>query len=233
MHRYFALKIDETTFDLRGENYYHFKNVVRIKNNERIEIIFDNLGYIGNVKSDNNGIITLENISIHKSKQIKTIAIVGLIKEQKWDFILQKLTELGVTDIIPVQFKRSIVEIKHDKIENKIARWTSICEDASEQSHQTFIPKIHNIVKDINLLKNYLQEQNFLAYELESNQAIFNPKKNMTSSFIIGPEGGFDKFEIEKLIDIGFISVKLDEKIFRTETAAIYMMSIINFVNNL
>ena len=145
--------------------------------------------------------------------------------------ILQKLTELGVSNIIPIKTQRSIVKLDNKKTNKKIERWQKICKEASEQSHRLEVPKIANII-DINNLIN-IDNNLKLICSLSENTKPFNtylkdkPKELL---IVIGPEGGFTKQEEELLINNKFLPVTLGKRIMRVETAAIYVTSIINYI---
>ena len=94
-----------------------------------------------------------------------------MVKEQKFDLILQKLTELGVKEIIPLIMERSIVKLDNSKINKKLERWNLICKEASEQSKRNIVPKvmapmtIKELVKldyDKKLICSVKQQDNFI-----------------------------------------------------------------------
>jgi len=205
---------------------------MRCNNNDKIEIVFDKRVYVCNI--DEIETLTLSIIDSYEEDRDSNIDLtiaVSLVQEQKFDLILQKLTELGVNSIIPVKTERSIVKIDNAKEQKKIARWETICKEASEQSHRVTIPKIHNIVTLKELL-NQKKELNLICSLNENTKPLEeylnNELKNIL--FIIGPEGGFSKKEEDFLIENGFKTTTLGKRVLRVETAAIYVASIINYV---
>ena len=159
-----------------------------------------------------------------------TVAI-SLVSEQKFDLILQKLTELGVSTIIPVKTSRSIVKVDEKKLPKKYERWQTICKEASEQSHRTTIPKVEEVMtlkqlvqvpKDIKLICSLRENTKPLKEYLNTK-----PKNIL---FIIGPEGGFSKEEEEYLLNNDFLPTSLGKRVMRVETAAIYVASVINYI---
>ena len=154
------------------------------------------------------------------------------------ELIIQKGTELGVTEFIPVSLKRSIVKISSGKDENKkIDRWQKIAEVAAKQSMRDIVPKVRHIenIKNIcNQIKDY--DIVLIAYELEEDNYIKNEllkiKKNNSNykiAVVIGPEGGIDTEEIEDLKKAGAKIVSLGKRILRTETVALQVSSIIMY----
>lgn len=147
--------------------------------------------------------------------------ILSLIKNDKFELCLQKLVELGIKRIVPYKASRSVIKIKNN---NKIDRLNKIVKEAAEQSHRNIIPEVCNFA-DLKDLKTYLSDENYICYESETNISSIPKSKSIT--YIIGPEGGFDIDEYNKIVELGFKSVSLGKRILRAETAAIYMTSVI------
>ena len=153
------------------------------------------------------------------------------------ELIIQRGTELGVSEFVPVSFKRSIVKISPKDEKKKIDRWNKISEVAAKQSKRDIIPKVRNVesIKNVcNEIKNY--DIVLLAYELEENNyiknellKIKNTKENYKIAVIIGPEGGIEKEEVEVLENAGAKVISLGKRILRTETVALQVSSIIMY----
>lgn len=232
MQRYFAKEKQLNEFVLYDSDLHHIKNVMRNKINDQIEVVYENKVYICNI-------INLEPLSLeiinesYEDNELKvnlTVA-VSLVQEQKFDLILQKLTELGVSTIIPVKTERSIVKLDEKKVEKKLQRWQMICKEASEQSHRTKIPK----VKKIMTLKELTNIDNNLKLICSLNESTLPLNSYLTNEikeilFAIGPEGGFSQKEEEMLLNNNFKAVTLGKRVLRVETATIYVASIINYI---
>ncbi|MBO4919422.1 MAG: 16S rRNA (uracil(1498)-N(3))-methyltransferase [Erysipelotrichaceae bacterium] len=145
--------------------------------------------------------------------------ILSLIKSDHFELCIQKLTELGVNRIVPYQAYRSIVKFKDEK---KLDRIRKIAMEAAEQSHRNRIPEIC-AVASLKDLEQYRSRNNYICYEAEKNVASLECDGSVT--YIIGPEGGFDEKEYEKITEMGYRSVSLGKRILRAETAAIYFTS--------
>ena len=125
---------------------------------------------------------------------------------------------------------------KNNDEEKKIERWNKIAEAAAKQSKRDYIPKIEkstNIEKLIDRLKEY--DISILAYENEDKKTIkdllkskeIEERKINKIALIIGPEGGLDKEEVEKLKENNCYIVSLGKRILRTETASIAALSML------
>ena len=147
--------------------------------------------------------------------------ILSLIKNDKLELCVQKLTELGVSRIVLYEAQRSVVRLKEEK---KVIRLSKIAREAAEQSHRNFIPEICS-VSSLKELSAFKSDCNYFCYEAERNIADIERADSIT--YVIGPEGGFTDDEYRQFTDMNFESVSLGRRILRAETAAIYMTCII------
>ena len=155
----------------------------------------------------------------------------SLVKEQKMDYILQKSTELGVDEIIPLNAERSIIKIDN-KENKKIERWNKVLKEASEQSKRNTIPildKIYSLkdLKDIDIKHKYIcsvKEKEKTIKSILSKISISD-----TILFVIGPEGGLSDKEEEILVESGFERITLGSNVLRTETASSFILSAIDY----
>ena len=233
MQRYFATKKVENKFILDNKDLHHIKNVMRMKDNDNIEVVFDERLYKCTINYNNEIHITIiEEIISSTKKKTKISIIVPVLKENKMDFILQKSTELGVDEIIPIITERTLIKL-NDKENKKLERWNRICKEASEQSMRLNIPKITN-VKKLNDLNNLDGLKIVCSTQVNSVSLknILQANSNYDHLFIIiGPEGGLSINEEKKLNEFGFISTSLGDNILRVETVPLTILSMINYEN--
>ena len=233
MQRYFIKKKD---FSLEDTDIRHIKKVMRMNINDLIEVVYNNKLYICKITSlEPFNIKVIEKLDEDKKTKIELTVAVALVKEQKMDLILQKLTELGVSRIIPVSMERSIVKLDKERFNKKKVRWESICKEASEQSKRTNIPIIEDIKSikdltkedaDLKLVASTKEKEKLLNYYLQS---IEDCAKII---MVIGPEGGISDKEEDILVSNGYNRVSFGNLIFRVETATIYVASIINYISS-
>lgn len=212
---------------------HHFVVVLRMKNDEVIRIV-DQVGkiYLAKIHFQGNQIqaTCFEQLDVSAERTCQVTLLMGLIKKEKWDFCLQKSTELGVTRIIPFESSRTIVKAKEEKNDKKLERWQKIMQEAAQQCKRDLVP---DIVAPISLkeAKQFKSVLNFVAYESADVDAkklreCLPPSGSIT--LIIGPEGGFDESEIAYLKNDGFECITLGKRILRAETAALYALSAID-----
>jgi len=236
MQRYFAKDYKDKLI-LEDSDIHHIKNVMRMKIGESIEVVYDNTLYICKIDSLNPIELKIESVNDKENKINLDITIaVALVKEQKMDLILQKLTELGVNTIIPISMERSIVKLDEAKFNKKKVRWESICKEASEQSKRTNIPVIENVMS-IKELSKIEADYRLVASTKEKSKMLNSYLQNINNCakiiLVVGPEGGISDREESILNDNGFESVSFGDLIFRVETAAIYAASIFNFYGSM
>lgn len=233
MQRYFIKNKDML---LEESDIRHIKKVMRMNINEKIEVVYNNKLHICEITSlEPFNIKVIEELDEDKKTKIELTVAVALVKEQKMDLILQKLTELGVSRIIPVSMERSIVKLDKERFNKKKVRWESICKEASEQSKRTNIPIIEDIKSikdltkedaDLKLVASTKEKEKLLNYYLQS---IEDCAKII---MVIGPEGGISDKEEDILVSNGYNRVSFGNLIFRVETATIYVASIINYISS-
>jgi len=233
MQRYFAKEKNDNLFLLEEKDYHHIKTVMRMKENEEIEVVYQNILYLAciqNVK-ENMKILELKEIEKEEKESKKINLFIPFLKEQKLDFIFQKSTELGVSKICLIPLERSIIKAKEEKESKKIERWTRILKEASEQSKRLSVPELE-VISNINLLKE-IEDLNLICSTKNNLKSIKKVMKNNSSfdiiNVVIGPEGGLTLKEEEKLESFGFIPVTLGNRIMRAETVPLYLMSIFNY----
>ena len=246
MPRFFVKteQIQDETITILGEDVKHIKNVLRKDKGDKIEICNQENGKTYNCEINNiedNSIITkiIDQIEEQEDK-IKIDIYQGLPKSDKMELIIQKSVELGANAIIPVAMKRCVVKIDSKDENKKICRWQKIAESAAKQSGRNEIPEIRHISiieKISNLINEY--DSFIVAYENEKNNTIkrellklkdiLQEKGKINIALIIGPEGGLEEKDVELLKQSGAKIVTLGNRILRTETVALNMLSVIRY----
>lgn len=227
MQRYFSeIKKDNLLF-LNKNDIYHIKTVMRMKENDRIEVVYQKQLHICQLDNEYNA--KIEKIITNEFTKKQYVLCVPILQEQKMSFVLQKATELGVDVIVPILTNRSKIKID-GKETKKLERWQKICKEASEQSKRLTIPQISSATKitDLNfsglkLVCSVKEKNNTLKKILKDN---LNYDKIV---MVIGPEGGLTPLEEKQLIDLNFIPISLGNNVLRVETVPIYLLSILNY----
>lgn len=237
MHRFFAERKDEGLLYLAKEDIKHFKDVLRIKDDEEVEVYIDGNGYIAVLNSYTKDELSLKIISEIKEKyesDLKITLFQSLVKSDKMDFIIQKAIEMGAYGIVPIETKRSIVK-KKDIKDKKRDRYKNIAKAAAMQSKREFIPSVSDAMK-LDEAKELLDgfDLVLVAYEdeLDNNIKDFDIKDKKNIAIIVGPEGGFDISEIDELKKCSYKSISLGKRILRAETAPIALLTMLYYEFN-
>lgn len=157
--------------------------------------------------------------------------MIGLTQREKFELILQKCTEIGVTAIIPVITARTLIQ-KISDVEDKTPRWKKIIQEAAEQSHRGRIPLLNPALKYADALAKWKADDSLklILWEDEANLSIkqqLRTFKGKHVSLIIGPEGGLSAEEVELAKASGYVPVSLGKRILRMETAAIHAAGVV------
>ncbi|WAI18444.1 MAG: 16S rRNA (uracil(1498)-N(3))-methyltransferase [Buchnera aphidicola (Acyrthosiphon caraganae)] len=215
-----------TIYFLSKENAHYIKDVLRMKIRDVLEV-FNNTNYIFfaeitciskkkiEIRTFNNQLKNIESpLHIHLGQVIS--------KNEKMDFTIQKSIEIGVNIITPLFFNNSYFEKKKISIFNKITRWEKIAISACQQCHRNVIPKINTPKNIFSWCQENEKNDVKIIFHPQSILTINNLKKSIKNiRIIIGSEKGFSNHEIKKIIQYGFISIRLGPRILRTETAAL------------
>ncbi|KKY01053.1 MULTISPECIES: 16S rRNA (uracil(1498)-N(3))-methyltransferase [Paraclostridium] len=239
MDRFFVgkknINLENKTCIIEGEDVKHISKVLRCRIGEELEVCDnDNNEYICEITNIDKSQVELnivEVVDIKRESDLKIKVYQGLPKGPKMEMILQKLTEVGVDEIILVQTKRTVVKVDDKKEDKKIERWERIIYEAAKQSKRGKIPKLRGVLSFKEALADMKENDfNIAPYENERTKSIKQAIKGVDIKNIgifVGPEGGFEDTEIKAIEEIGGQSVSLGPRILRTETASLVASSIV------
>ena len=228
---------------LFGDDANHISHSLRMRVGDSITLCdFFNYEYDCEIESFSSDKVVLCIKDKHTSENEPTVSVSlfqGLPKSTKLELIIQKCTELGIFDIIPVITSRCISRPDEKSSEKKTKRWNMISKEAAKQSGRGHVPTVHDTVsfKDAVLsMKNY--DLAFVCYELCDEDCGFDVKSFLQKhispdtksvAFLIGPEGGISPEEAEFAKENGLFFVSLGKRILRTETAPLCVLSCIMY----
>lgn len=229
LHRFFIYKpIVDDNFDIVDKDLVHqWKSVFRYNVGSQV-ILFDGSGidYLCIISSIRNLGASVNVLKKHKTPDIATRKNIwlcmALIKKDNFDMVVQKATELGVTNILPILCEHS------EKRKLNIDRMKKITIEASEQSGRGDIPTIHQATTIEDLYKSGILPQEKIAFHPTgiSFKQFINSTNQISFAVFIGPEGGFSDKEIEFFRSFNANIVSLGTQILRAETAGIAVSSL-------
>lgn len=220
---------------LNAEETRHLRDVLRLRIGEKVNV-FDGTGneflctieQIGKSETD---LQILEKVLPASPESDLDLTLgVALLKGEKFDLVIQKACELGVTRIVPLKTKRADVKIKDEKeASKKIERWRKIALEAAKQSGRSKILIVEEITDFENFSSKYSDTKIFFSERAGASFTEFvEQNSNIESvSAIVGSEGGWEDLEIEFAGRNGFQIITLGGRILRAETAAIAVSALL------
>ena len=216
---------------------HHALKVLRLKKGDEL-ILFNGDGYdfqgqIFNIAKKRVEVMINSRRIVANESDLKVTLLQTLTSNEKMDLIIQKTTELGISEIQPIVCERGIVKIKNDKIEKRLLHWKQVSIGACEQCGRAQIPVINKPENITKYLEKIIMSDKSLKIILSPtaikslNEISYNIDQNI--KVLIGPEGGFSKKELELATKKNFLPVKIGPRILRTETTPISIMSILQY----
>ncbi|NLY74122.1 MAG: 16S rRNA (uracil(1498)-N(3))-methyltransferase [Firmicutes bacterium] len=223
-------QIKENTVVLQGEDRHHLVNVLRQGPGGEIIVLNgkgeEYLVRINEITPEQVIGEIIEKLERQTEPRVKITLVQSLPKADKFEWILQKNTELGVARFQPVITERSNIKLTTEVRERKLERWRKIIKEAAEQSGRRIIPKLEPIRCWDEAIADFQDELVLIPWEGEQARSLKQVLKSLKVqpervTVLIGPEGGFSVGEVEKARTQGAIPVTLGPRILRTETAGL------------
>ena len=242
MHRFFipSSAREDKLIRIAGQDAHHIRNVLRLKPGEEISVIEE-----GNENEElrcgilpGSGEEVLAELyfirPLNAELPIRITLCQGLPKGDKMDLVIQKSVELGVNRIIPLRCERSVASWA-GKEEKKLERCRKIVRSAAEQSGRGIIPEVLSPMGMKEALTECAGTRILFPYELaegmeRTRNLLCSIKAGEDVSIFIGPEGGFSAAEAGLAEKAGASLITLGKRILRTETAALYLLSVLGFL---
>lgn len=234
MQQYFSKKRKDNTLYLNDSDLNHIKNVMRMKENDKIIVVYEESSYICSLNKD---LLSADIEETFKNEEniSKFLVYVPLLQEEKMSYVLKHGTELGITDFVVVEYERCKYKLPKKDHEKKLIRWNKIIKEAAEQSYRINKPNLEKIinVKDINSICNVNIMCSLDKTDVKKICKVLTTNNcNDTISLVFGPEGGLSKNEEDVLSEKGFTKTSLGESVLRTETVPLMIASILKYLRD-
>ncbi|HEY8888349.1 MAG TPA: 16S rRNA (uracil(1498)-N(3))-methyltransferase [Gallionella sp.] len=221
------------TFDLPADAAHHALRVLRLRVGDTVEI-FDGIGnecrgLIADLGARN---VTVTNITENDSKRespLHTLLAQALSSSEKMDWVIQKSTELGVTEIQPLATDRSVARLSAERTARRLEHWQQVAISACEQCGRNVLPRIHAPLGIMDWLQQLKSISDTKYILLPDGMATLHDqtKPQGRTVLLIGAEGGFSQTESAMALHCGFIPIRLGARVMRTETAAIAGLAVL------
>ncbi len=242
MHRFFvpAENVGNGEIRVTGDDINHIKNVLRMTAGEKVVVSCgqgtDYYCIIEDIQETGVTLRIQEEKPAVTELPVRIVLFQALPKVDKMELVIQKAVELGASEVVPVRSRRCVVKLDAHREAKKLARWRAIAESAAKQSGRGILPQIHDSM-DFGKALEYAQELDsvLIPYELcdaidESQHIVQRAVRQNSIGIFIGPEGGFERSEVEAAVRSGAQPVSLGKRILRTETAGLAVLSVLMFL---
>jgi 16S rRNA (uracil1498-N3)-methyltransferase len=238
MRRFFVRPEDVGAHELRlqGDEVAHLARVLRSGPGVQI-VAFDGLGheYVATVERlEADGAIC--QIMCHRDvRPTQTVSITvgqGLPKVDKFEWVIQKTTELGVAAIVPLTTARAVPQLSAAHRAAKLARWEKLAREACKQCGRSTVPRLHSLTSLHTFFTTFQRSDlKLVLWEGEKTRRLRSVLTTSapvaSAAIIIGPEGGLTPQEVAEGESYGFFAVRLGERILRTETASVVAVALL------
>jgi len=225
-----ASNIEGDRVQLNLEQAHQVHNVLRLKPGDAIVVLDDSGTEYDVVLTTVEPCQTLGRVRGERRAQgepaVQVILFQSLLPREKFEWVLQKGTEVGVSQFVPVQTDRSLLRARMIE-EKRLNRWRRILTEAAEQSHRGRVPTLEPAItfhEAISRLKDFCRS--IIAAPSEEAAMLRDTLRNVAGSpasiaLMIGPEGGFTDEEVARACEKGAVRISLGPRVMRTETAAV------------
>jgi 16S rRNA (uracil1498-N3)-methyltransferase len=230
--RFFVDRVESGRARIDGPDAHHLSRVLRVEAGQRFEISDNHNVYLAEVEIARKDLVSfvVEERLATADPLVRTTLLAALIRFERFEWIIEKATELGVEQIVPLETERTEKGLRR-AAEKRVVRWNRIGREASEQSRRARLPEIDAVVA----LEDALAIEADYRCWLEEAQAppilsVFPPPRRAGGrvALLLGPEGGWTDRERESIARAGWSPVSLGPEILRAETAAVAALAIVN-----
>jgi 16S rRNA (uracil1498-N3)-methyltransferase len=221
---------------MSGSDAHKIVTVLRLRDGDEIEVI-DSAAqrFIAAIAVDGRNVsATLrERRESRDSFALHVTVAQGVPKGRKMDFVVEKLTELGAAQLLPLQSERTVVT---DVSANKIERWRRLAKTAAQQCGRDEVPRVGDPIQFSELCTTFSNYDVVLfPWELADRTPLRDRLPELVRDarralVVIGPEGGFSHAEADAARNAGAQLISLGSRILRTESAALVVLALLNYV---
>lgn len=242
MHRFYCQNADftRTTIIITDKNeLHHIRDVLRLKAGQELAIFNGRNQEALAVITSINATEVKASIQSVKEKsegsRTKIILACAVPKKAKFEFIIEKCTELGADEIIPLKTKRTEVVFAKDKLAPKQARFQKVAVNAAKQSGRSGVPQIHPMTPLTEVLKLGAQEGTMALIPSLNDRSehirdvLMSRPRPKAVVVLIGPEGDFTPDEVKLSIEQGCVPVSLGATVLKVDTAAVSSIALVRF----
>ncbi|RLB22619.1 MAG: 16S rRNA (uracil(1498)-N(3))-methyltransferase [Deltaproteobacteria bacterium] len=227
---------DQGVVLIEGAEARHIAKALRMEPGDEI-VVMDSEGmrYHGLIQSIGTSRVAVEvkgPIATPDTPPLDMVLCQAVLKAKAMDLVIQKVTELGASRIVPFLSRRTVIRLDEKRGENKLRRWKEIARNATAQCDRAIPPQIDGVTDFRQLLSATSREDGLkvILWEQERSRDLKDvlrqagPQEKIVG--MVGPEGGFSREEVVQAMEVGFVPISLGRRILRAETAAMVLVTL-------
>jgi 16S rRNA (uracil1498-N3)-methyltransferase len=227
--RFFVEEIRGGLAELRGDEARHLTRVLRVETGQRFEVSDNAHAYLAEIEAARGERVVFRILEPIASPPLpaRVTLCAALIKFDRFEWIVEKATELGVERILPVETTRSERGL-FDASRKRSERWMRIARESSQQSRRVRIPEVLPAARFAAALQTEAAHRFFLD-EAEAPPLLHQipEERQETVALLVGPEGGWTDPEREAAVKVGWPASSLGPQVLRAETAACASLAVV------
>ncbi len=222
---------------LTGQAARHLGRVLRQQPGDQVTL-FDGAGHSGNavIRRTGRQSVELELLELRAGgceSPLQLTLAMAMVRGDQMDLVIQKATELGATILQPLLTARSVIRLSERRMQKRLAHWQRLAASACEQCGRNTLPAINVPLAMPDWLGGLgdtgKHELRLLAHPGAGAEAGIPTEPASKVLLLVGPEGGYNKAEIDLADSVGFAGVRLGPRVLRAETAAISLLSLVQW----
>jgi 16S rRNA (uracil1498-N3)-methyltransferase len=232
--------ISGTAPAVRGSQVNHIRNVLRMRAGDHV-ILVDGSGYeyeavLKGLSADRVDVEILKKRPANYESPIRLMVAQAFLKDKKMDFLVQHLTEMGMSEWFPLFTEHTVPRPEGKRLASRVERWKTIAAEAVKQCRRTIVPEIHAPVAFRDWIAGDIASDvikiAFWEKETVPLKAVAPEKKASQQAVLvlIGPEGGFSDTEMELARSAGFVTASIGPRILKADTAAIAICALMQYL---
>jgi 16S rRNA (uracil1498-N3)-methyltransferase len=221
------------TFVLPPDAAHHASRVLRLRVGDAVDI-FDGIGNEchGLIADLSARSVTVADITASDSRRespLHTLLAQALSSSEKMDWIIQKATELGVTEIQPLATDRSVARLSAERAAKRLEHWQQVAISACEQCGRNVLPEIHAPLDIMDWLQQVraMPDTKYILLPEGAASLHDQARPREKTALLVGAEGGFSDAESAMALHCGFVPIRLGARVMRTETAAMAGLAVL------
>lgn len=208
---------------LTGEEAHHAAVVSRMRRGERV-LVSDGLGTLAEGvidRAERDGVdVVLQRVDVVPEPSPRIGLAQALAKGDRAELAVQASTELGVDTIVPWQARRSVVQWKGERGDKALDRWRKVVREAGKQAIRPRLPEVGEVV-DTDGLARLAGTWRLVVLDPTAAESLADVPLDRDVLLVVGPEGGVDPGELERLVDAGAVRARMGDHVLRTSTAGL------------